>query len=69
MKITLSGRSIWAGVWSESKPHLLNKLNYSPWDVPRKAKTRQRANRPLESLVSFIDDLQLTLGPARDSAF
>jgi hypothetical protein len=23
-----------AGVWSESKPHLLNKLNYSPWDVP-----------------------------------
>ena len=20
-------------VWSENKPHLLNKLNYSPWDA------------------------------------
>jgi len=28
-----SGRSIGAGVWSENKPHLLNKLNYVPWDV------------------------------------
>jgi len=26
---------IWAGVWSETKPHLLNKLNYVLWDVPR----------------------------------
>jgi len=28
-----TGRSVWAGVWSENKPHLLNKLNYIPWDV------------------------------------
>jgi hypothetical protein len=26
-----SGRSIWTGVWSETKPHLLNKLDYNPW--------------------------------------
>jgi hypothetical protein len=32
-KSNISGRRIWAGVWSESKPHLLNKLNYVPWDL------------------------------------
>jgi len=26
--------SIWAGVWSESRPQLLNELNYVPSDVP-----------------------------------
>jgi hypothetical protein len=34
LKIRITGRSIWAGGWSENKPHLLNKLNYSPWDIP-----------------------------------
>jgi hypothetical protein len=27
-RITSTGRSICAGVWSQSKPRLLNKLNY-----------------------------------------
>jgi hypothetical protein len=30
----ISGISIGVGVWPESKPHLLNKLNYVPSDVP-----------------------------------
>ena len=28
----VSGRSIWAGVWSESKLDLLNRLNYVLWN-------------------------------------
>jgi hypothetical protein len=27
-----TGKSIWAGVWSESKPDLLNKLNCPAWN-------------------------------------
>ena len=27
------GSNIGAGVWSESKPHLLNKLNHVPWGL------------------------------------
>jgi hypothetical protein len=27
-----SGRSVGAGVWSKSKPHVFNKLNYIPQD-------------------------------------
>jgi hypothetical protein len=34
VRLQSTGRSIWAGVCSESKPHLLNKPNYVPWDVP-----------------------------------
>jgi len=33
--LTTSGRSIGAGVWSESKPRLLNEFNYVPWDLGR----------------------------------
>ena len=48
-KNNISGRSIWAGVWSESKPHFLNKLNYSPWDV--------HPNSAFEYTNSFRDDI------------
>ncbi len=37
---TTSGRNIWAGGCSEIKPHLLNKLNYIPWDVFRNRRLR-----------------------------
>ena len=33
MENKISGRRIGADWW-ENKPHLLNKLNYDPWNVP-----------------------------------
>ena len=47
--LATSVRNTWVGVWSESKPHLLNKLDYEPSDV--------HPNSAFEYTNSFRDDI------------
>jgi hypothetical protein len=51
LKLMTSGKSIGAGVWSESKPHLLNRLNYVPWDVPPNRSELNHANERVAKWV------------------
>ena len=71
----LSGRNIWAGVWSENKPHLLNKPNYAPWDSPPPLRVaakvrsvsaelilRWKGDGPDQSLSELTQFLQIGVG-------